>query len=418
MLNPELTLLQKAFRTRITYRFFDTYVEYTIVNSRGDKACFNARYEDIPAKFDYRTFEPRRPFILIQIFTLMALALVLILVYPQESLTMFAFMAVYGSLIIGLSALARRRWFRKIYTSVPTRNGKLLVLRNPEHDGILHELETRRLKALRKFAMLDALNAPQSELKRLKWLKEEGAITPLEFETYRRALGPVGGQKILAEPDAPARPPLTLEQDVFRFRSAFAFHDNHLEYSMNDGALSEFKVYYKELPHPTEYRSFTKKDGTASFVLCLGALLAMALMNYVANDHYFATPFGSKQALAGTLIYIPAFAMLIWGARRLSRREYTIVPVSKGTIRVLQDPQHDRIMGEIQNRRLAALRAQAIIDDSNSPQIELRRFAWLKEQGAITDEEYDAFREKILDASAERGAQPTPPSKPPRETLH
>jgi hypothetical protein len=415
MLNPELTLEQKAYRTRISYRFFDTYVEYTIIDSRGDKACFNAKYEDLPARFDYRTFEPRRPIIAVQIFTLMGLALMIILFFPKESLQNFGAAIVAGGISIGLSLLMRRKWFRKIYTSVPTRNGKLLVLRNAAHDNILHELETRRRKALRKFAMIDALNAPYAELKRLKWLKEEGAITPAEFDKYRRALGPLGFTPLPAE--APDGPPLTLAQDVFRFHSAFSFHDDYMAYSMNDGALTEFKVHYKELPHPAEYRSFTKRDGLAGFVLCMGALLAMALMNYVANDRYFATPDGSKQALIGTLIYVPAFAALVFGARRFSRKEFTIVPHSKGAIRVLQDPQHDRILGEIQNRRHAALRAQAVIEAGSSPQVELRKFMWLKEQGAITDAEFEGFREKITEAMAERGSQPGN-QKPRPETLH
>jgi hypothetical protein len=417
MLNPELTLQQKAYRTRISYRFFDGHVEYTIVDSRGDKASFNAKYEDIPAKFDYRTFEPRRPVISIQIFTLMALALVVILVYPKESLQMFAFMAIYGSIIVGFSALVRRKWFRKIYTSVPTRNGKLLVLRDAAHDSILQQLEERRRKALRKFAMIDALNAPMAELRRLKWLKEEGAITALEFDTYRRALGPAAGAGPLPEPEAPDAPPLALEQGAFRFHAGFAFHGDYLDFSMNDGALTEFKVHYKDLPNPTEYRSFMKKSGLASFVLCLSALLGMALMNFVANDRYFMTPAGSHQALIATFIYVPAVFILVLGARRFSRREYTILPVTKGTIRVLKDAQHDRIVGEMQNRRHAALRARAVIDTANSPQDELRKFVWLREQGAITGPEFENFREKIMDAMTERGSQPSD-RKPPTETLH
>ena len=419
MLNPELTLQQKAYRTRISYRFFDSYVEYTIVDSRGDKASFNTKYEDLPPKFDYRTFEPRKPVVSVQIFTLMALTLVLILLHPKDSLLMIAFMAVYGGLIVGLSLWVRRRWFRKMYTSVPSRNGKILVLRNTNHDAVMQELESRRLKALRKFAMIDALNAPMAEYRRLKWLKEEGAITPLEFDNFRRALGPSVGGMALSGDDAIEAPPLKLDQDVFRFHASFAFHGDYLDYAMNDGALTEFKAHYKDLPHPSEYRSFAKKDGLLTgFILCFAALLATALMNFVEGDHYFSTPAGSHQALIGILIFVPAIAILAFGARRVSRKEYTIVPISKGVIRILNDAQHERIVGEIQNRRLAALRAQAVIDGANSMQGELRKFTWLKEQGVISAEEFEGFRERIMDVMQERSSQPSVPPKPPTETLH
>jgi hypothetical protein len=147
ILTPEQMMEQKAWRTKITYRLFDTYVEYTIVDSRGDKASFSAKYEELPSRFDYRTFEPKRPILAIQMVTLMALALILILINPAESLQMLGGVAVYGAGVISISAVLRRRpYFRRLYTSLPTRNGKLLILRNADHDKILHELEIRRLK--------------------------------------------------------------------------------------------------------------------------------------------------------------------------------------------------------------------------------------------------------------------------------
>jgi hypothetical protein len=416
MANPGLELHQKTFRTRVAFRFFDGHVEYAIVDGKGDRASFSSRYEDIPPKFDYRTFEPRRPVAYIQIFALMGVALALILLYPKESLLMFAFMAVYGSALVGLSSLAHKRWFRKIYTSIPTPNGKLLVLRNGMHDGILSELEERRRKALRKFAMIDALGSPLAELRRLKWLKEEGAITALEFETYRRALGPAA---VIASRPAPPSDflPLTIVQKASHFHAVFDFHDDYLDYRVNEGALAEFKMHYKDLPHTSEYTQVTTKDGIASFVLCLGALLGMALMNHVANDPYFATKIGELQALVGTALYVPAFAALVWLAPRASRKEFTVLPVSKGAIRILQDAHRDRIIGEIQNRRHAALRARAVVDAANSPQEELRKFVWLREQGAITGAEFENFRDKIMDSVADRRAAPMP-VRPPTETLH
>lgn len=416
LLAPELILEQKAWRTKIKYRLFDAYVEYTIIDSRGDKASFSAKYEELPSRFDYRTFEPRRPILAIQLVTLMALALMLMLIYPKDSLPLLGGVAVYGAFVVGLSALLRRRpYFRRLYTSLPSRNGKLLLLRNADHDKILHELETRRLRALRKFAMVDALNAPQAELKRLRWLKEEGAITEEEFANYRRALNVAAGAKIAEADQEDNGPPLTLGQDAFRFHAEFAFYGDHLEYSMNDGAQTAFNIKYNELPHPTEYRTFMRNDGLAALVLCLCMLVALALLDTYSGESYFATAEGFRQTAVGTVIFIPAVVFLVFGARRYSRKEFTILPVTKGVIRVLQDLQHDRLIGEMKQRRYAALRAQAVIDRQNSPQGELRKFQWLKEQGAITEHEFEAFRNKLLEAISER---PSQPPRPPTETVH
>ncbi|TAL27260.1 MAG: hypothetical protein EPN97_17945 [Alphaproteobacteria bacterium] len=408
---------QKAWRTKITYRLFDAYVEYTIIDSRGDKASFSAKYEELPSRFDYRTFEPKRPILAVQLVTLMALALMLILINPNDSLPLLGSVAVYGAFVIGISALLRRRpYFRRLYTSLPTRNGKLLILCDARHDDILHEIEARRLKALRKFAMVDALNAPYAELKRLRWLKEEGAITAEEFANYRRALSVAAGGAVFPEADESRDgPPLTLAQDSFRFHAQFAFHGDHLEYSMNDGAQTAFNIKYGELPHPTEYRTFMRNDGLAALVLCLCMLVALALIDTYSGEKYFATAEGFRQTVLGMLIFIPAVVFLVFGARRYSRKEFTILPVTKGVIRVLQDPLHDRLIGEMKQRRYAALRAQAVIDRANSPQGELRKFTWLKEQGAITEKEFEAFRNKLLEAISDR---PSQPPRPPTETVH
>jgi hypothetical protein len=152
-------------------------------------------------------------------------------------------------------------------------------------------------------------------------------------------------------------------------------------------------------------------------MLCLGMLIAMALVNTYFGDRYYATAEGFRQMVAGAAIFVPGLAFLVFGARRYGRKEFTVVPVAKGTIRVLQDAQHDRLIGEMQHRRHAALREEAVIDDRNSPQRELRKFTWLKEQGAITEQEFETFRQKILNALAERPSSSLPP-KPPTETLH
>ncbi len=185
---PELELEQRAFRTKIIYRFFANFVEYTIRDSAGGIASFSVKYTEIPSKVKYSLFqEARRPAVQNQVFLLLFMALLIFAVLRQNSEQILPFLIVAGAVGIGGSALLRR-YLRKIYTSIPTVNRKLLVLRDAQHDEVLKELESRRMRALRKLAVIDPLNAPQLELRKFMWLKEEGIISEQECDFFRQKL--------------------------------------------------------------------------------------------------------------------------------------------------------------------------------------------------------------------------------------
>ena len=258
-------------------------------------------------------------------------------------------------------------------------------------------------------------NSAQAELKKFTYLKDEGAITEEEFESYRLRLGIA--PDVTAKTPKPAGAPLTLSQKAFLFDSSFSFFDRHLSFTQDDGALNAFNIWYADLPHSSEYRRFSKRESYGFLVFMTGMIIAVALLNIHAGDNYYVGNEGLMRLLKGAAVFIPILAAAMYMAQRHTRKEYTVIPVQKGTLRILQGEKHDEILNEIQRRRLGALREYAVLNHYNSAQAELKKFAWLKEQGAISGEEFESFRRRIVD-DFETAPPPAAKAKPPGETLH
>jgi len=62
-----------------------------------------------------------------------------------------------------------------------------------------------------------------------------------------------------------------------------------------------------------------------------------------------------------------------------------------------------------------ALRKFAVIEPLNPPKAELQKFVWLKDQGIISEQEFEFFRQKLV-AAEQLNAPPSPP-KPPGGTV-
>ena len=83
-------------------------------------------------------------------------------------------------------------------------------------------------------------------------------------------------------------------------------------------------------------------------------------------------------------------------AYNLVKSEYTVIDSVKGSVAILRDKHHDSILGELQRRRIAQLRLNfSEIDFNNDLDSELRKHAWLRQEGVISREEY-AYVEGLL----------------------
>lgn len=413
--SPGEQMEQKASRTRIHYRFFEDYVEYNIRDRRGGKASFNARYVDLPSRFDYRLLQMRGNRMLPATIVVMIVSICALMQDKSSSFETLMFCVIYGGFVLGISYWLQQRQ-KRLYTTMPTKSGKLLILKDARHDDVVNALEARRKQALRKLAVIDPYAPPQQEFNRLAWLREEGAITAEELDSYRDRLGLTRTVPAAGTGGADEKPMLVKSQKGFRLRNEFGFYDRHLSFMQDDGALSAFNIWYRDLPHVSEYRKFSKSETYGAIVFAAGMILAIAYLNHHASDNYFTGDAGLMRLGVAAAIFLPLLVGLVYLTQRYTRKAFTIIPVSKGMIRVLQDAQHDDILEQIQRRRIQALREHAVINHLNAPQAELKKFAWLKEQGAITGNEFENFRRLIIDEHDP--APPKPASKPPRETLH
>jgi len=411
---PDLIRTQKSRRTKIDFRFFKDFIEYTIRDSRGETASFNTRYEDLPGSFDYKTFQLGRIRMLIPTLLVMFVTIMSMVQEPSEPFSALVYSAIFGVAALAFLYLLQRGQ-KRVYTALPAKTGKLLVLRGKGHDEIIAELADRRVKALRRLAVLDPANSAMADYKKFLFLKEEGAITAEELEGYRLRLG-IGAEFMSPKkPDVEA-PPQVIRQQALRFKNEYSFFDKHLGFSEDDGAMNAFNVWYADLPPRSEYRRYSKKEPYGVLVFLAGLIVAVAILNLHANDNYYVGNEGLMRILKGALVFVPVLAGLVFVVQRCTRKEFTIVPMGKGVLRVLQDERHDDLLGEIQRRRVGALREYAVLNQYNNPQAELKKFTWLKEQGAITGDEFETFRRRIVEAGQE--PPPSASAKPPRETLH
>jgi hypothetical protein len=86
-------------------------------------------------------------------------------------------------LFIGAGCYVAYRVREVAFTVVPTEKGNMLVIRNPDGERILREIETRRADYLRReYDFVPEGEGPEHLRRRFKWLHGEGALTDHELE--------------------------------------------------------------------------------------------------------------------------------------------------------------------------------------------------------------------------------------------
>lgn len=190
---------------------------------------------------------------------------------------------------------------------------------------------------------------------------------------------------------------MRFSQKAFLFnRTNFEFGPKKLSVYVDDGRLKVgFSVPYHEVGTHKSIKSFPER---AVFRLSLAVTLA-ACVSYASI--YLHSPYGPT-TLSGVIAVVGA---LMCFASRYAQFDATQIPIASGnTILIFQDSQHHSIMSEIYKRRKAEmLRLYGEVDTLAPPQLELKKFRWLKEEGVVSEQEFEEARQKI-DA-----AHPKPP---------
>ena len=195
---------------------------------------------------------------------------------------------------------------------------------------------------------------------------------------------------------------LAFSQKRLSNRLRFTFREEDLEHRLEDASHAhEFRVPYDALP-------FTHTEFTEKFEALRGLTfvwLFLALLNALRalGDLSFGVAALVLLALAGAS----------WlGYRRLSAT-FFVMDTEQGRIMVLHDGQEERIMGEMAQRRRDALLAEyGAVDHDGDPERERAKFAWLRDRGVLTEDEY---QEKLAEIG---GEAPKLAPRPGNGTVH
>lgn len=181
---------QRSIWFRLEFKLWPDYVEYYASfpsNKNGGGNGFNARYEVLPSEFAYRTLiSDRRA----RQANVVAIALVLFGVIAGDdvdyltasALAAIVLLAVALAQALGSTLVSNR------FTALTTPMGALLVARDKQHDDIIREFQARRHAALRKTIAINRGQPAWTEVKRFKWLRDEGVISAADFANYRQEI--------------------------------------------------------------------------------------------------------------------------------------------------------------------------------------------------------------------------------------
>lgn len=160
----------------------------------------------------------------------------------------------------------------------------------------------------------------------------------------------------------------------------YAFHADRLDYALDSSDVGRtFSVEYTGISRDRE--SLTEKGtwyrNLGFFWMTLGVLLMVVSW----------TEPGGSTAGAGWMwlcVGVGSYAFYRRGIKR-----FVVLPCERGNLLLLDDASGRRIIDEIERRRAARLRADHdFFPDDEPPEQLRRRFEWLRQEGALSDEEW------------------------------
>ncbi len=169
---------------------------------------------------------------------------------------------------------------------------------------------------------------------------------------------------------------MEIGQKRFSNRIAFTFHEEELDYRIEDSSGSRaFSVSYQDISR--DRQTFEERNEWLRNV----GLLWIALGVVLTGMSYFGEgPFRFS------------FWLLIgagcWAVYKFRRTSFTLVPTEKGNLCVINDADGSRVLAEIASRRAASFRRHYdFLDPGETPQQQQNRYRWLHREGALSDEQ-------------------------------
>jgi hypothetical protein len=183
-------------RLRRELKLYPDHVEQHVAGARGRNTGFNVKYALLPSAPDYRTWRQNDMFLAFPLLLVPGLSLFELAYRKNDDafqLLVFMFFFCIACCAIGY---VLRRLLKRDYIVLATQAGNLLIVKDGKHHRILNELQTRRTEALKRAVFVNRLNQPWQEVKKFKWLRDEGIISDDSFKIYREQILSLADAKI------------------------------------------------------------------------------------------------------------------------------------------------------------------------------------------------------------------------------
>ena len=179
---------------------------------------------------------------------------------------------------------------------------------------------------------------------------------------------------------------MEIEQKRGLNRTRFTFNDDHLTYTQGQpGGMRTFEVNYSDIPLEN-----WDLEERATWFLNAGIVLLVVWFCQVLLGVII------PPATGGFFLHWPLAAACCMGLYHVTIIRYTVFQTDAGKICLICDNKHEEVINEILTRRRAQLLSwYGEIDYANDPGEEIRKFHWLKLQGAIGEEEFESIRSRI-----------------------
>jgi hypothetical protein len=206
-----------------------------------------------------------------------------------------------------------------------------------------------------------------------------------------------------------AEPPQRYAQRRRWLKTSFVLERKNLDYSVesrNDSAVRR-KIAWESIAARPSYFTTVEPDRELRWVAFVISILAVV-----------ATLRGGPQPLTG-LLYIGAAAVLflgVWLTAGLRRVAFTAIPAQGASILVLQDRQHDTIVGAIESARAQSLMSAAEPTQGMTVRLYLQRLRWLVDAGVLSPGEF-AHRQKLALPGTQRPLLAPRPALEPDRTF-
>lgn len=410
----DVALTQKRGKTKASFGFRRDELDYRFEDGEGS---------GVGRKIDWRTLAPPTDYVssvegdgaLAWVLTVLPVIAIFgaLRGSPQP---MALGLAVATTLVLVAGLWATSRYRRKAHTEVASPEQTVVVLAGRDHDAILAALGERRAAAISAAAEPEEGETIRDRLRRLRWLTEHEAMPRADYEAERHRL--LGSD---AARETPASD-LDIRQTGLGHRIRFGFRADYFEYelwSLFDGG-STVRIPYLRLPAP---RDDIHVQRDLRLALAIGAWLGaviLACMSAIAQAHpadYYVGGAGLPRALGD---FGPPLLLMIIGITLIdlwTRRRYA-VPYTG--VFVLRDRSAERVLEEIEGRRIAAMRRLAQPDPLLYPDERDDMLDALVAEGSLSQAERDEALRRGASAAGDPALdQPAEAPKRAKErTLH